>query len=219
MRVQARKCRFTGQIFDELEIAKYVRHLAELRVKMRNARQLANIRDTFNAWLRTERAKPIAVAELSQWVIDNQARLMESFNAIHCREGMFRASDKFLPGDKFVTIVIPETKFDNNVSNSHTTPDTGVTNWCNRNPALPSGYPGWKTRVTYKTEYKNRGRSPQWSGLLNMVGLKTGSGGGGGDIASFELAIYLDDWTGLKHQQYIDECNIITSKLKGTYGN
>lgn len=216
MRIQVRKCRFTGKVFEESNIDGYVLHLTKLREKMREGRRLANVKASFNNWLSIERAKPITVDGIAQWIINNQHHIMDAFNAIYSGRGA-QFDDKFLPGDRLIDLRISTPRFDKNVSNSHQSPDSGITNWCNRNSELPSGYPGWHGRVAFAYKSANNNRTVDWATLINMCGLKTGSGGGGGCNRSYELYLFIDDWPGLQHQKYVEDCDLMTSALKGNF--
>ena len=68
MRIQVRKCPFTGEIFEEKDIGKYILHLKELRDSMRGKREHARIRKTWEIWLDNERAKVLSVEDIPAWL-------------------------------------------------------------------------------------------------------------------------------------------------------
>jgi hypothetical protein len=62
------------------------------------------------------------------------------------------------------------------VSNSHSCPMNGVTNWCNRDKSCPSNYPGWNGRVWIRYAEEPASFS---NGPLSVTLTHTGTGGGG----------------------------------------
>jgi hypothetical protein len=66
------------------------------------------------------------------------------------------------------------------VSNSHSCPRGGVTNWGSRDKDRPTGYPGWRGRVwlLYRNDKSTR-ISPFFSVNAPASGLHTGTGGYG----------------------------------------
>ena len=94
--------------------------------------------------------------------------------------------------------------YSDSVSNSHSSPFSGVSNWGGRvimddgTPA-PTGYPGFAGRIEFSMSHDIGRGSDAFSG----TGLNTGSGGGGRGINdtcnySFELSMYLDDFPNIK---------------------
>lgn len=120
------------------------------------------------------------------------------------------------------------------VSNSHSCPVDGVTNWGRREPNTPVAYYGWNGRVwiRYKSAARGFGHDPFSATLTH-----TGTGGGGsysGPFSAISLArfrryghmppqnaypevhcyswdyrIFLDDWPGLK--DHIEKEKIIAA--------
>lgn len=66
------------------------------------------------------------------------------------------------------------------ISNSHSSPRDGVTNWGGRDKNRPTGYPGWHGRVwlLYRNEQSTR-IAPFFSREPHASGLHTGTGGYG----------------------------------------
>jgi hypothetical protein len=79
------------------------------------------------------------------------------------------------------------------VSNSHSAPLDGVTNW-GGNPGKPSGYPGWNGRVWIR--YYNPGLSPS-SDAFNSTLTYPGTGGGGA---------YGGPWESIEHAYWVLSC-------------
>lgn len=77
-----------------------------------------------------------------------------------------------------------ELQFSDSVSNTHSCPRGGVTNWGGNKKDAPRGYPGWKGRIQYRThksfckvsnDYRKGIRSTD---LLKLFGIHTGAGSG-----------------------------------------
>jgi hypothetical protein len=102
------------------------------------------------------------------------------------------------------------------VSNSHSCPVGGVTNWGNRDPAAPTGYPGWHGRMDWVYAWPK-----EWDGCYlggdlfggfgNHYGrsrVHTGAAGTGGTVFSkkhdcfvtrcgYSVDVFASDWPGL----------------------
>jgi hypothetical protein len=108
---------------------------------------------------------------------------------------------------EIVKIEWDDFRYSETVSNSHSCPVNGVTNWCGTNDNLgyPRSYPGWTSKIYVQLsnlKYSNL------STLLNLVeGLNTGNGGihrtGSGNyptrdpedyyVMSYEISIFQQD--------------------------
>ena len=110
-------------------------------------------------------------------------------------------------------------RWNDSVSNSHSCPHNGVTNWSpswNKDKTVPTGYPGWQGRADWIVAWPK-----EWDGHYLGSDLfshgtfqsgrqraHTGTGGGGGMSYSqkhgchvmscgYELRIYAADWPGM----------------------
>jgi hypothetical protein len=132
--------------------------------------------------------------------------------------------DKFYDTDTFERVAFTRSPtFDDVLSNSHQCPNGGVTNWEQKPEFGPLGYPGWKTHIQ-GTLVRNKKHDSQYpyGDALNLVGIRTGSGGGGNASWSYECYIFLDDWPGLQAtylgilmDRYEAEMDTVYNKLKG----
>jgi hypothetical protein len=214
MRVQVRKCRFTGKLFEEEDASKYALHLRKLREKMRNERNWRNLRKTYAVWLAEEKLRITHIDMILPWFLENQQTIMDATNAIEFQDEYHRR-DRFVSGDKFTSLSFTHSKFSPMTSNSHTCPDLGVQNWCAKDNTKPTGYPGWHGYIKGSLiRPKNQNGYP-YGAALNMVGIKTESGGGGNADLGYGFNIFLDDWPGLKEQIRGMEEVLIINKLKG----
>lgn len=211
VRIQVRKCRFTGKLFEEKDLKKYAIHLRKLRAEMSEARHLARVRTTFKAWLKTEKESIHHPNEIPEWFLKNQRTIMDAVNA-----GFGGARDMFYKTDKFTKFSFEPMRYNKGVSNTHVAPAGGATNW-SCDSSLPRGYPGWTTQATGTlNRNKNHMGSYPYSAALNAVGIRTMSGGGGNENWGYGISIFLSDWPGLQATVDAMEQEEIISKLKGT---
>lgn len=213
MRVQVRKCRFTGKIFEEKDLKKYAIHLKKLRIEMAEARHLAKVRTTFKAWLKAEKKAIRHPDEIPAWFLKNQRKIMDAVNAGFGDRAF--ESDRFFNTDEFTKFSFESVRYSKTVSNTHVCPKGGVMNWGCKDD-LPKGYPGWTTHVNGALKRnKNHMGSYPYSGALNAVGLRTGSGGGGNESWGYGISIFLADWPGLQQTILEMEAEEIVARLKG----
>jgi len=214
MRVQVRKCRFTGKIFEEKDLKKYATHLRNLRAQRTEQFKLDKVKATFKVWLRKEKKNITDVNDIPAWFLKNQQMIMDACNATKFSEEFYR-KDKFVKGDKFVKLEWSSVRYKKNASNSHVCPDKGTKNWCAKNPDLPTGYKGWEGHLNGSLSRPKNAYSYPYSEALNIVGIKTASGGGGNESFGYGFTVFLDDWPGLKHTVDLMEQDEIVEKLKG----
>lgn len=173
----------------------YVSHLKVLRVDRmhRRAKQIRHRRKLEDLWNQPSFDKIVKWVHLNPELFWENAK-RNGWSSDAARWDKIR--DKFT-----VTIKYIELTYSDSVSNSHSCPRNGVTNWGGRDtlkdgtPA-PRGYPGWAGRISFQLSVDALSFS---SDVLKGTGFNTGSGGGGGDgIFSYDLKMFMDDWPGLK---------------------
>jgi hypothetical protein len=210
MRVQVRKCRFTGKLFEEKDLKKYAIHLKKLRIEMAEARHLAKVRTTFKAWLKAEKKAIRHPEEIPAGFLKNQRKIMDAVNA-----GLDDRYERFYKTDRFTKFSFETIRYSKEASNTHVRPFDGILNW-GREDDKPKGYPGWITHVNGVLERnKSHMGSYPYSAALNVIGLKTGSGGGGNESWGYGITIFLADWPGLKQTILEMEAEEIVARLKG----
>jgi hypothetical protein len=214
MKVQVHKCRFTGKIFEEKDLKKYAAHLVKLRAEMKQKREQDRVTKEWAKWLKKERARINTIDEIVPWFLANQIKIMHAVNA-----ATSFISDRFYPASDIFTKIDLNVRYNPSASNSHRCPDKGVTNWLltrDNDPTKPTSYVGWTGNISgfLKRDKKNNYSYP-YGEALKIVGLKTGSGGGGNEKWSYEVTIFLDDWPGLKHEIVLMERDLIVKKLLG----
>lgn len=209
-----RKCRFTGEIFEEKDRKKYIAHLKKLRVALAEERKIERTKKTFKQWLAKEKKKILRPEDIPEWFLKNQRTIMDGANA-GFGDRPFK-NDRFFITDEFTKFVFTSLRYSNEASNSHVHPDKGVGNWCGEDPNKPTGYKGWTGHVDgVLKRMPQHDSSYPYSGALNAVGIKTDSGGGGNKNWGYGFTIFLDDWPGLKHTVDEMEQQQVVNKLKG----
>jgi len=216
MKVQVHKCRITGKLFEDKDRAKYILHLKAMRTKQKELRLHEKIRKEFAVWLAKERSEIYDPNDIIPWFMKNQRYIMDAANALKFPDDK-KYQRGFHPDDKFTDIEL-RIKYSPCVSNSHQCPDNGITNWCAKNPGVTS-YPGWEGYIngTLVRPSKYNWSYP-YSEALEIVGLKTGTGGGGNDSWNYggndswnyDVKVFLDDWPGLGQI-------LVVNKLKGVF--
>lgn len=192
MRIQVRKCPFTGKIFEEKDIDNYIHHLKAIREEKQEQRNNSRVRNTFYEWLRAEQAKVQSFSEIVPWILENQKKLMSSYNAMYC-SGDIPWRGKFSKNSKLETLDMT-CKFTPRASNTHCHPRNGITNWwCNDDK--PLGYPGWIGGLTGTLDVLNPRGSPDWSAFFEMIDIHTGSGNGGNTFR-YGMTVFASDWPG-----------------------
>ncbi len=216
MKVQVYKCRFTGKLFELKDRDKYVKHLLILRETMKEKRLEEKMRKTWARWLKTEKKKITHPDQIVPWFLENQKKIMAMVNAQ--ATGSIASHDKFsLKTDEYTKLEL-KIHWNPMCSNSHRAPDGKPQNWCAKDPAIPTGYPGWTGHLTgtLKRLPRNNGAYP-YSEAYRLVGIKTGSGGGGNVDHGYDVTVFLDDWPGLKEEVQKMEEDKIVSRLKGNF--
>lgn len=191
------KCPKTGKLFEEQNA--YKNHLSVLAKGRRKVKQQNYIKATFFEWLDDQRENVVMnVDDIPAWLLTNQQIIMDAVDDIPGRWASF--GDKFTDGDLFTKIEFERSYWGSNLSNSHSCPKGGVQNWGAKETFAdgspkPTGYPGWSTRIvgTLKRNKKNMSSYPA-SGLFNIAGIYTGTGGGGNENFGWDAKIWAEEW-------------------------
>jgi hypothetical protein len=196
MKIQAWKCPYTGNLFELEDRAKYVACRRKGRKAFLAQQEKEKIRDTWKEWLRAEKLKITRPEQIVDWFLTNQKTIMAAYNAI---DGWHRHfDDKFVPEDNFSKLEFTRLTFSETVSNSHSCPEDGVRNFMCE-PDKPRGYIGWTGYLNGSLDRPAKhNASYPYSGALQLVGIHTGSGGGGNKSFSYDFKIFLGDWPGLQ---------------------
>ena len=214
MKVTVNKCPDTGKLFEDDK--KYKLHRAKvLREKKSVAREKA-IKNNFFDWLADEKKSIITVDMIVPWFMKNQRTIMDAANAgLRWPSSPWSTySSKFRDDDVYENVSITSVRYSKTVSNTHNCPVGGVTNFMCRDD-LPQGYEGWWCRISGTLVRTGKMYEYPYSSGLHLVGINTGSGGGGNEDWSYDAKIFLADWPGLQHEIDIAEQDEIVKRLKG----
>jgi len=142
MKIVAYKCEDTDAIFEHEKDyrAQRAKYLREKRAKEKHIAAGNKFKD----WLAEEKLKITNVSMIGPWVLENQRKLMEAGNFF--KLSSFGAKFK-LDSDVLAKYEITNIFYNDKISNTHSCPYNGVTNWGSKNDK-PNGYPGWRGRIS-----------------------------------------------------------------------
>jgi hypothetical protein len=196
MKIAARKCPFTGKIFET--DPQYTRHLAGVRGQQRQRRAWKHIGADGDAAILWATHHVTSADEFDAW-------FRQSWSALVGRGYRTNANDNDY--DKYKSkqdIVVPKLLSSELSigsygfqSNSHSCPSGGVTNF-RGDPSLPRGYMGWFGRVNYKFAYSTADSHACGFGMFRDSVIHTGTGGGGCHGYAFDFSLWADEWPAWK---------------------
>jgi len=150
---------------------------------------------------------------------------------------------KAMPMPKLLEFTKVNMRWSDTVSNSHSCPHNGVTNWgyeevFEDGTLKPAGYPGWSGHIRWLVEWPKEFDGIYLGSKLFSRGVfrtgrqraHTGSGGGGGghfnqkhkthcQEPSYEFRLYAADWPGLaRYYEKMKAWNILAKKEKENHG-
>lgn len=188
------KCPFTNTVHNTKR--GYVKHLTDLRSSRmhRNARAKVRLRKMEDLWNQTSFEKIV------NWVEMNPDVFWQNGKG-RSWHGDGKAWDR-IRDEFWIRITHLDVRWSESVSNTHSCPRSGVTNWGGRNSDAPRGYPGWQGRIEYQVSHD----VPCFgSELLSDTGIHTGTGGGiSNNRYGFGVEFFAADWPGLVKGQNWD---------------
>lgn len=192
---KAYQCPWTGRVMASKST--YVKHLK----KLREERMRANARKRKHKLLLEDLNSQSSFEDIIKWIELHSEWFLDA--ACHGNPNRYHES---IRKDFSVKIVHLRLDWLNRVSNSHSCPRGGVTNWggCDLLPdgtPKPRGYPGWDGRITYRVSH-----DVSWvNRAFNEAGIYTGTGGGGRDgLRSYDVKFFMNDWPGLRKKATVD---------------
>lgn len=175
--IQAWKCLKTGKLFEsERAYKKHRRQLAVLaRNLLMNKRSLRNYEHDLQELVEVERSLSMLMDAFIAKQGKFWARAKQLNNWIYGRKD-------FEEWPELVEVNFRNITYRDRVSNSHSRPVGGVTNWSG-DPNKPRGYPGWTGNIDFKYRYLKKASGYYPGGaLFAAINVHTGTGGGGGHI-------------------------------------
>jgi hypothetical protein len=177
--------------------SKYTAHLRKLAEARMGKKKVAAAKAAREQFLIDMGNTVTSVASLEQFIQDNWSWFAANGASNNTWRGIPTSTRH-----KLVSISITA-KWSNHVSNSHSCPRGGVTNWSSFNaaPGTPTGYPGWIGSIAFtidagvsghKVPRKYDGFGPDY---FENTALHTGSGGGGDNNQyGYELKLFAADF-------------------------
>ena len=191
------RCPWTNTVFAAKR--DYVKHLSELRTK----RIYAKIAERRHDMLCDDLHNQHSFEDVIRWI-----ELHPDFmwhNIGHSVRG------QPMPQGFGVRITYLNLIYSTQVSNSHTCPRGGHTNWSRKNLDPNTGkpmvthYPGWTGRIEYQV--MDQHSSVQWgSDAMRSTGILTGTGGGmSRGRYGYGVTFWADDWPSMKMLRSLTE--------------
>ena len=177
------ECPRTGKLIKDQD--QYVDHLRQLAAvnlsKRRRDIRIANLNEQMKPFYACASFK-----EIVAWIENNPELLFRRAYYNHCNQAGFSKKwpveppcpEKFRISDVEFTYM----KWSDFAPNTHRAPPGRRTNWCNQNPALPSGYPGWVGTIVW-TVHSDTSKNMcdlRWQDFFIDIGFSTGGGGNSG---------------------------------------
>ena len=176
-----------GKLFEDK--AKYTTHLRKLgaaRAQVRRLEKRAADREVFLDTM----GQVGSFDELQQFIIDHWSFFRDNM----IQHNAWRKRNNYAKkADQLISLTLSGLNFSQDLSNSHTCPRKGVTNFDRRsehNKGKPTGYAGWHGRITYSVTSS----SGFGSDYFEDTPICTGSGGGGNPHLSYDLKLWAADF-------------------------
>lgn len=208
--VTAYSCPWTGRLFGKKK--DYVAYLRVLRTDRmhKRIRENAYTRKLEDLWNRP------SFEDIVGWINRNPDFILENGLRSGCSDRQINAiRDTYWLRITYLTL-----DWSDSVSNSHSCPHDGVTNWGGRDTygdgmPKPKGYPGWSGRIEWETSHDIRFG---W-GLMRSLRIHTGTGGGvAGNRFGYEVKLFESDWPGLREWMIFNRLSESNSNNRYTYG-
>ena len=201
--ITAYKCEHTGKLFESKEkYQSHLRKLSRIRSIRRKIQVVENSRADFFRGLQNTIA---TIEELEKAIIEHQnmfwadAAVSESWSWSEVGK---KHRGVHVPVPKLIKFTSFNFSFSPKVSNSHSCPRDGVTNWGGSDKSAPRHYPGWSGRVEWQIAWPEEldGMYPGsdlFKGRNCCIHTGTTSGGGmkkGVQTFGYEAEIFASDW-------------------------
>lgn len=178
--IQAYKSDEDGKVFEFK--ADYTKHLRKLGAKRREAKRIEQCNNNREAFF-DEMGQVASFNELEQFIKDNWDFFRTNGNILFKERR--KKSD-----DNLISLTLKINTFHQSFSNSHSSPRKGKNNWGRKVDDGPTGYPGWRARISFSVTYS----SNFGSSYFDRTPICTGTGGGGDDNLSYDLTLWASDF-------------------------
>ena len=218
--ITAYKSDADGKIFeDKAKYTAHIRRLARHRLEQKKLQIAESVKDA--AWAELYEREQ-SIDDWCQMVIDNQhlfwaeAAAGDPYDWQNVGKKLGRGKNAGNMPIPRVLKITHQLRWNDSVSNSHDCPVGGVTNWGDRTPGAPRGYPGWQGQIEWlvkwpqEFEYVYLGSDLFSRGSFSTGRQRahtgTGSGAGGHFNKEFntwcqrpryDFRIFAADWPGM----------------------
>ena len=218
--ITAYKSDADGKIFeDKAKYTAHIRRLARHRLEQKKLQIAESVKDA--AWAELYEREQ-SIDDWMQMVIDNQhlfwaeAAAGDPYDWQNVGKKLGRGKNAGNMPIPRVLKITHQLRWNDSVSNSHDCPVGGVTNWGDRTPGAPRGYPGWQGQIEWlvkwpqEFEYVYLGSDLFSRGSFSTGRQRahtgTGSGAGGHFNKEFntwcqrpryDFRIFAADWPGM----------------------
>jgi uncharacterized C2H2 Zn-finger protein len=187
------RCPWTGEVFGTKK--GYVNHLRILREDRIHRQIRDNIRDR----IFQELINQPSFEKIVDWIETHPEFLFDG--VIQNGRDRWGERREHLREKFWVKITYLDVRWNDNVSNSHSCPRNGLTNW-GREKDKPTGYPGWEGRIEFQVSHNF---VLSTSDMFKQIGVNTGGGGSGdGTRYGYEVKFFASDWLGLEKKRLFE---------------
>lgn len=207
-KAKAYQCPWTNELYSTKR--SYVNHLKKLREDRmhRRARKIRHQRLGEDLWNQPSFEKIIKWIDLHpEWFLDNTK--MNAWK--HIKE------DNEIRDVFSIKITYLELIWKDNVSNTHSCPHNGVTNWGGRDKNAPRGYPGWTGKIEYEISHKASGFGTDF---MKGSRIHVGTGGSRNGLNyGYGVNLFADDWPELykNHKMQVIENILHDTNINHTF--
>lgn len=189
----AYQCPWTNRIFSTKNA--YVKHLRVIRTDRIHRAIRARIRDK----IFDELINQDSFQKIIEWIETHPDFIFDTmfpYGRDRWNKDISQIRNQF-----WVKVTHIDVDWSDRVSNSHSCPRGGVTNWGGNGTLkdgslAPRGYPGWGGRIEFHTSH-DLGFGV--SDCFKRLGIHTGTGGGsGGNRYGHDVKFFASDWPGLE---------------------
>lgn len=203
--ITAYKCDTTGKLFEDK--TKYQKHIRKIAADRRIQRKIDAAHKTEIQWWHDNFWNKVKSLAQLQAAILHHRDVFATRGVKNYHGGYGR-----LKPTPIIKFKIFRLYYQDSVSNSHSCPHDGVTNWGGRNESAPRGYLGWQGRFDYIVQSHDKqlhsypGSSEMWTGTR----IHTGTGGGGGakpeeeklflQNFGYDIKLFASDWPAMAEE-------------------
>jgi hypothetical protein len=194
--VTAFKCPWTEQVYATKKA--YVKHLRELREDRIHRAIRARIQNK----IFEELINQPSFDKIIEWIETHPEFFFD--RVVGRGRNGWRDRREHLRDKFWIKITYLDVRWNESVSNSHSCPRGGLTNWGGRedpDDSRPRGYPGWQGRIEFQLSHDLGFGSDVFRG----IGIHTGTGGGINDNRyGYDVKFFASDWPGLEKNGIFD---------------